>query len=143
MIVASGRDCRCSMNAAIRRTGPSTLVVRTDSAEARNASGLRQSSTCMMPAIGTRTLRSGCRSSTWLAADWMLTASVVSITTVSMPGCSAAILSSRSARLPPTITVFPLACSASASASPMPLVDPGMKIVFPEMFMSPSLPTGP
>ena len=47
--------------------------------------------------------------------EQMLTASVVSITTVSMPGFSAATWSSRSPRLPPTITVFPLACSASAS----------------------------
>jgi hypothetical protein len=30
---------------------------------------------------------------------------------------------------------LPRACSARASARPMPLVEPGMKIVFPEMFM--------
>ncbi len=142
MMVASGRVRRCSMNAAMSRTGPSTLVVSTDSAEARNPAGWCQSSARMMPAIVTRTLRSGCRSSTWRAADWMLAASAVSITTVSMPGCSAAISSSRSARLPPTITVFPLACSARASASPMPLVEPGIKITLPEMFMPLSLLTG-
>ena len=39
-MVASGRACRCSMNAAISRIGPSTLVVTTASAEARNAAGL-------------------------------------------------------------------------------------------------------
>ena len=47
------------MNAAMRRIGPSTLVVTTDSAEARNDFGPCQSSIRMMPAIVTRTLRSG------------------------------------------------------------------------------------
>jgi len=36
------------------------------------------------------------------------------------------------------MTVLPLARSSSASARPMPLVAPGMKMVFPEMFMSQS-----
>ena len=88
-MVASGWACRCSMNAAISRIGPSTLVVTTVSAEARNDSGCCQSSTCMMPAIATSTLRSGCLASTSLAAVAMLAASAVSIRTVSMPGCSA------------------------------------------------------
>ena len=72
----------------------------------------------------------------------MLAGSAVSISTVSRPGCSAAIWASRSARRPPMITVFPLAWSATARASPMPLVEPGMKMVFPEMFMLPSLAGG-
>ena len=63
------------MNAAMSRIGPSTLVVMTDSAEARNSSGLRQSSIRMMPAIVTRTLRSGCLASTSLAAESMLAGS--------------------------------------------------------------------
>ena len=79
MIVASGRARRCSMNAAISRIGPSTLVVTTDSAEARKDSGLRQSSTRMMPAMAISTLRSGCRSSTSAAAAAMLAGSAVSI----------------------------------------------------------------
>ena len=135
MIVASGWACRCWMKAAMRRIGPSTLVVTVASAEARNDSGWRQSSTRMMPAIVTRTLRSGCLASTSFAADSMLAASVVSICTVSRPGCAAAIWSSRSARRPPTMTVLPAACSLRARARPMPLVEPGMKMVFPEMFM--------
>ena len=36
-----------------------------------------------------------------------------------------------------TMTVFPLACSSTARAMPMPLVEPGMKMVFPEIFMLP------
>jgi len=40
----------------------------------------------------------------------------------------------------PTITVLPLARRASARASPMPPVPPGMKMVFPEMFMLPAWP---
>jgi hypothetical protein len=33
------------------------------------------------------------------------------------------------------MTVLPAAWSLRARARPMPLVDPGMKMVFPEMFM--------
>jgi hypothetical protein len=36
---------------------------------------------------------------------------------------------------PPTITVLSFAWSSTASARPMPLVAPGMKMVLPEMFM--------
>ena len=89
----------------------------------------------MIPAIGTSTLRSGYAASTSLAAASMLAGSVVSIRTVSMPGCSAAIRASSSARRPPTMTVLPRARSSTARARPMPLVAPGMKTVFPLMFM--------
>ena len=141
-IVASGWARRCSMNAAMSRIGPSTLVVTTDSAAARKDSGWCQSSRRMMPAIATRTLRSGCWAMTSFAADSMLAGSAVSTCTVPRPGCSAASCSSSPARLPPMMTVFPRACSSTARASPMPLVEPGMKTVFPEMFMLRVLPTG-
>ncbi|SIN37935.1 Uncharacterised protein [Mycobacteroides abscessus subsp. abscessus] len=36
-------------------------------------------------------------------------------------------------RRPPTITVLPLACKASASSKPIPLVAPGMNTVLPEI----------
>ncbi|SHT57960.1 Uncharacterised protein [Mycobacteroides abscessus subsp. abscessus] len=39
MMVASGRTCRCSMKAAIKRIGPSTFVVTISSADCRNDSG--------------------------------------------------------------------------------------------------------
>ena len=123
------------MNAAISRIGPSRLLVITDSADARKPSAWCQSSTRMMPAIGISTFRSGCRSSTCSAAATMLAGSVVSMTTESRPGCSAVICFSRSVRRPPMMTVLPRACSASASARPMPLVEPGMKMVLPEMSM--------
>ena len=51
-IVASGWARRCPMKAAMRRIGPSTLVVTVASAEARNDSGSCQSSTRMIPRHG-------------------------------------------------------------------------------------------
>ena len=64
-----------------------------------------------------------------------LTASAVSTCTVSMSGCAAAICWSSSVRRPPTMTVLPLSRSRRASAKPIPLVEPGMKMVLPVIFM--------
>src|ERR1700733_11711923 len=62
MMVASGCVWRCSMNAPISRIGPITFVAIVDSALATKDSGLFQSSIFIIPAIVTRTLRSGCLS---------------------------------------------------------------------------------
>src|ERR1700744_2232966 len=142
-MVAAGWASRCSMNAAISRIGPSRLLLITASAEARKPSGLCQSSACMIPAIGLSTSRSGCRASACSAAAAMLAGSVVSMATESRPGCSAVRCPSRSVRRPPMMTVLPRACSASASARPMPLVEPGMKMVFPEISMPSAWPGQP
>ncbi len=89
----------------------------------------------MMPAIAITTLRSGCSASTCAAARSMLAGSAVSMVTAPNPGCSAVSRSSSALRRPPRITVLPLSFKASARANPMPLVDPGMKMVLPEIFM--------
>ena len=80
-IVASCCVRRCSMNAAMSRIGPSMFVVTMASATRGNSGGC-QSSTRMIPAMVTRTLRSGCSASTRFAAVSMLAASAVSIRTV-------------------------------------------------------------
>src|SRR5689334_8900070 len=66
----------------------------------------------------------------------MLSGSAVSMRTAPRSGCSAVMASRSSVRRPPTMTVLPLAFNASASANPMPLVDPGMKMVLPEICTS-------
>ena len=135
-IVDAGRVWRCSTNAATRRIGPRRFVVTIASASARNP-GERQSSARMMPAMATSTFTSGCSAMTRADADAMLSASAVSIRTVWIPGCSAAIRSSSSRRRPPTMTVLPAAWRRRARARPIPLVAPGTKTVFRVMFMTP------
>lgn len=72
------------------RIGPNALVVMIASAEStKPLAAVVQSSMLMMPAIVTRTLRLGWRFRTVAAAEVTLAVSVVSIVTVSSPGCSA------------------------------------------------------
>lgn len=55
--------------------------------------------------------------------------------TVSRSGCWSLRSSSSSVRLPPKMAVLPRACSCSAKARPIPLVEPGMKTVLPAIFI--------
>ncbi len=108
MIAACGRVARASVNAASSRIGPSRLVVTVRSATDRK-SAVWTSSGSMIPAMVTSTFSSGNRVRTSVAAVVIESGSVVSMTTVSIPGWSAAICSSSSVRRPPTITWLPAA----------------------------------
>jgi hypothetical protein len=116
------------------------LVATVASAVLRK-SAVWKSSGCMIPAMVISTFVSGKRVRTVSAAAVTEAGSAVSITTDSMPGCSAVIRRSSSSRRPPTMTLLPAAWKRRARPRPIPDVAPGMKMVFPELFMVPVDPT--
>ena len=126
MMVPAPRPIRCGVNASMTRMVPRRLVSIVSCA-ALKCAGSRRSSGIPTPDIVTIVSRPGWLRRIVSRARPVLAASVTSMGTVANP--SAASLSSRSARRPPTMTSLPAAAKRRASSRPIPEVAPAMKTV--------------